>query len=328
MRPLLRWSAPAFLALTLIGSASPAAQADQSSPVNSDPTSVGVSYPNRTSDGQAITSEALVEKVKEYWTPERIANAIPAPLPEDMNLEAPQSPRSDVPEISMDPVPPTQNADNGTMDRVTNSQGLVVYTAGGQDYICTGSTIVGDNNLILTSGNCVYNLLHGEWAKNWVWISDLHGPGTTFPWKHHVPRILSSVSGWTQQGRVSSNIGFAILHDDDDVTSQYGAHGWATYQTSGYVHILGYASGLTPGFCSSNMSLSSDPEVVEVGGDCELFGKGDAGGKGSPIVKDYGPSGLGKIVSLYGHQSFDPGSAYGPKFDDSFLTAYNHADSL
>ncbi|WP_162562131.1 trypsin-like serine peptidase [Salinispora oceanensis] len=311
--------------MTLIGSASPAAQADQSSPVNSDPTSVGVSYPNRTSDGQAITSEALVEKVKEYWTPERIANAIPAPLPEDMNLEAPQSPRSDVPEISMDPVPPT--ADNGTMDRITNSQGLVGYTAGGQDYVCTGSTIVGDNNLILTSGNCVYNHLHGEWAKNWAWLSDFNGPDTTAPWNKHVPRTLSSVTGWTQQGRVSSNIGFAILHDDDDVTSQYGAHGWATYQTSGYVHILGYAS-ITPRFCFSNMSLSSDPEVVEVGGDCELFGKGSAAGKGSPIVKDYGSNGLGKIVSLYGHQSFDPGSAYGPKFDDSFLIAYDYADSV
>lgn len=328
MRPLLRWSAPAFLALTLIGSASPAAQADQSPTVNSDPTSVGVSYPNRTSDGQAITSEALAEKVREYWTPERIANAIPAPLPEDMNLEAPQSPRSDVPEISMDPVPPT--ADNGTLDRVTNSQGLVLYQAGGQDYACTGSTIVGDNNLILTAGNCVYHYSHKEWATSWVWFSDWGGPGATWPYNSHVPRNLSSVTGWTQQARASSNIGFAILNDgdDDNVSSLYGAHGWATYQTSGNVHILGYANGASPGFCSSNMSLSSDPEVVEVGGHCELFGKGSPAGKGSPIVKDYGPSGLGKIVSLYGHQSFDPGSAYGPKFDDSFLTAYNHADSL
>ena len=141
-----------------------------------------------------------------YWTPERMASAVPYPL-EVSGLNQPSSPRPSnggkpgwMPSRPPDDFngrivfngragtfpPPSPTGDNVT-DYVPETDihtfpyraaGKVYFTMLGRNYTCSGS-VIGENT-IWTAGHCVSNG-RGQFHSNWVFVPDFDNYTTIIP---------------------------------------------------------------------------------------------------------------------------------------------------
>jgi V8-like Glu-specific endopeptidase len=111
-----------------------------------------------------------------YWTPERMATAIPREV-----VPAPGHGTRDLKK----PAPPPVTGDTTTGSSWTGSgimltaTGRVYFSMGGSDWICSGSVLDDSkpsHSIVLTAGHCVVDETTGEFATNWLFIPafDLH----------------------------------------------------------------------------------------------------------------------------------------------------------
>lgn len=105
-----------------------------------------------------------------YWTPARMANAVPRDLvvTPGRGLVAAKK-----------PAPPPGGGDTTTGSSWTGggimltATGRVWFTMGGSDWICSGSVIndgASGRSIVLTAGHCVVDETTGEFATRWMFI--------------------------------------------------------------------------------------------------------------------------------------------------------------
>lgn len=118
-----------------------------------------------------------------YWTPGRVARAIPREVAPDRSPAfRPEATRASKP----------GGGGSGTTTTVTGAQwvggglvkstvGKVLFTMAGVDYVCSG-TVVEDSStttsLILTAGHCVYDEAGSGFASNWMFVPDYENGGS------------------------------------------------------------------------------------------------------------------------------------------------------
>ncbi len=130
----------------------------------------------------ASSAQAEHARIVAYWTPARIASAVPRDYVRDSSGELVPNKR-----------PPGGGGGGGgavtgaswTWDgAIELRSGRILFTMGGSNWICSGSVITDDatNNgfsTVLTAGHCVYDGADG-WATNWMFIPDFDdGPSYT-----------------------------------------------------------------------------------------------------------------------------------------------------
>lgn len=228
MKPPLRWSAAAGITLALIATgpvnANPA-------PTTTDPDSIASSVALTTSN-QVVASDETINEVIEYWTPERMNNAVPLEV-EWAPTATRQAPQPDgPPTIVSSPVPPstTRNRNNAINTR-SIAVGLLFFVKNGQDLWCSASTVNSDKRrLISTAGKC----LHPGGDKDAPWHSNVvfvpaHHIGDEPYGKWPIVRKHSFV-GWTHSGIFAYDVGFAetATVNGSTVVDKVGAHGLAT----------------------------------------------------------------------------------------------------
>ena len=116
-----------------------------------------------------------------YWTPERIARAVPRDVSPDRKpsfkpreMAKPQRPGGGDAGSSV-----TGTAWTGG-GKVKATTGKVLFTMAGVDYVCSGSVAEdssGSTSLILTAGHCVYDESDRRFATNWVFVPDYEDGG-------------------------------------------------------------------------------------------------------------------------------------------------------
>jgi hypothetical protein len=123
------------------------------------------------------------DAVVAYWTPERIARAVPRDVSPD------RKPSFKPREMAKPRRPGGGGGGDGSSvtgtawtggGKVKATTGKVLFTMAGVDYVCSGSVAQdssGSTSLILTAGHCVYDESGRRFATNWVFVPDYEAGG-------------------------------------------------------------------------------------------------------------------------------------------------------
>lgn len=121
--------------------------------------------------GPGTAPQAERARILAYWTPERMATAIPRDFVRDGAGKL--VPRAKPGGGTSGAVTGASWTGNGIVER---QSGRVLFTMGGVNYICSGSVVddgstANGYSTVLTAGHCVYDAVDG-WAANWLFIPD------------------------------------------------------------------------------------------------------------------------------------------------------------
>ncbi len=115
-----------------------------------------------------------------YWTPERVAHAVPREV----------SPKNFKPQVGKPGGGGGGGGGGGTTvtgaawaggGKVKQTTGKVLFTMAGVDYVCSGSVATDTStstSLILTAGHCVYDETNHAFATNWMFVPDYEDGGS------------------------------------------------------------------------------------------------------------------------------------------------------
>lgn len=216
------------LTLTGLGAASAAAPGETAAP--NDP----VEITNTASGARAAA---------DYWTPERIAEATPlvpsqSTGPATATLEPPAatSLASGSAEPTLPTAPPLQAATDAVSPLaigLPSSVGILYFTdASGASKYCTASVInSATDNVITTSGACVYGMGGNAWHTNFVFYPQSYNgsaPRGTFTWAN-----ARTTQAWTSSRNESYNYAFIRLNARADGLSVEAAAGSQGYSYGG-----------------------------------------------------------------------------------------------
>ncbi|TDC44122.1 hypothetical protein E1166_01075 [Micromonospora sp. KC213] len=332
LKPVLQWSAMAGLALALVVTAAPAAQAAPSgSDRNGNTTTVA-----RTSDGRAITSEAVAKEVAAYWTPERMAKAVdltfarPAGSAQSQN----RAPKPDGKAGAVAPMASRLASNDDLRVQLNESQtvGKVYFnTPGGGLASCSASTVAsGKRRLVMTAGHCVHQGRGGQWYTNWQFVPRYRNGSR--PFGTFVAYSLATRTAWASSGSFDEDMGIAIMNNGGiygaKVVETVGGNGlrW-NYGYNVYVTALGYPSNLGGGesqyYCQGNTWHAGGQQI-------RMYCNMTYGSSGGPWLQEYNDqTGYGYINSVVSHGD-NPGNGQfdGPYFDNDIKSLYDYAESI
>lgn len=285
--------------------------------------------------------------VLSYWTPERMAKALPLGLPVVFakgGLLSSLAP----PVTGDDPVPPREATRAGVSHRsarplatttgsrwavggaVTKTTGRVFLTLNGVDFVCSASTVRSRNrDLVVTAGHCVKDGT-GAWARNWTFVPGYRKDGSQ-PYGRWTARRMFVAGPWARAADDNHDIAMVALspsrgrHVADVVGVQDIAFG---SPRGGRTISFGYPAdppydGRHLVYCSG--ALRDDPYggTQDQGLGCDMT----AGASGGPWLSRFDTAtGKGTITSLSSFKySDDQRTMYGPLLGESAKKLYELA---
>jgi hypothetical protein len=280
-----------FLVLTSVASAAPADRVDL----------------KRVSQSRA----AIVD----YWTPERMENAIPI---EQAQGAAGKAKKAAVPWTSYE-------YPGSYTTFPASTHGKVFFTLGGSNYVCSGTAVNSSNrSVVWTAGHCV-NEGPGAYATNWAFVPAYRDGSRPFgTW---TARTLVTSSAWANQGDISYDVAGAVMNTNGGsaLTDVVGGRGIAfNYNRNQFYQSFGYPAappfnGQRLWVCESDL-LTSDPSTSPqtMGIGCDMTGGSSGGGW---IV-----GGSVHSVNSYGYLN-QPNVMYGPYQGSVAQSVYNAAST-
>ncbi|MFF4392997.1 hypothetical protein ACFY0G_40685 [Streptomyces sp. NPDC001552] len=230
-------------------------------------------------------------RTAEYWTPERMAKAVPAdPVGRTTRLAgsppAPQEPTGPA-TTGADPVAGTATGAGGIKVAVTATQvvGKVFYTGSdGVDDVCSGSAVNSTNkNMVFTAGHCVHGGPGKSWSSNWQFVPYYnHGSRPYGTWW---AETLVGFNGWTDSGNLGYDLGIVITSPSSgsELVNAVGGLGiqW-NYPKDRYMTAMGYPQappfdGQWQYYCAATTSQRSIFTTDQIKMPCNMTG-GSSGG--------------------------------------------------
>ncbi|MDM4718855.1 hypothetical protein QTQ03_04305 [Micromonospora sp. WMMA1363] len=252
MKSTLQLSAMASLALALIVAGPSVAEAKPTtSDRNGNTTTVA-----RTSDGRAITSDAIAKEVAAFWTPERMASAVDLDIakPAGATDSTSRAQKPDGPAGTVAPVTPSVAADDVSVQLNESATVGKVYftTPTGGTASCSASTVAsGKRRLVMTAGHCVHQGRGGQWYSNWQFVPRYRSGAR--PFGTFVAYQLTARTAWVNSGSFDEDMGIAIMHNGGNwglkVVETVGGNGmrWNWGYNIPLITALGYPSNLGGG---------------------------------------------------------------------------------
>lgn len=249
----------------------------------------------------AATTAADQQKVRDYWTPDRMRRAIP---------------REEVRAITPMAKPGTTS---GTAVRVPAQPqlGKVYFTMDGVNYVCSGTATQSTNaDVVTTAGHCV-NEGPGAFATNFAFVP-AYDNGSR-PYGTWVAEQLLTTTQWATSGDFNYDVGFAVMAEQStksltDVTGSYPIAFNLGYRLQfkayGYPHAAPY-DGQYLYMCSGKSGR--DIWTLDHSLKCTMTGGSSGGGW---ITN-------GKLNSLNSFKySNNPNVMYGPYFGNAIAAVY------
>jgi V8-like Glu-specific endopeptidase len=294
--------------------------------------------PNGSSASLARTSDNKIQSAaaaETYWTPERMAGAVPAQAPATVQAASPRQPSGRA--GSIEGVAPsvkvkTEQAQGvGAMLNEAQTVGKVYFTnpVNGLNYVCSGATVSSaKRKLVQTAGHCVHGGAGGQWMRNWVFVPRYRNGARPFgTWSAYQ---LTSRTAWINSSNSDEDMGIVIMQTlgGNSIANVVGGNGlrwnWG-YSVS--VTILGYPAGAPftgelQYFCQGTTWNGHGQQVRAW---CNMTG----GSSGGPWLQEYNDqNGLGYINSVVSHRHADASQMDGPYFDNDIKSLYDFAESL
>jgi hypothetical protein len=288
-------------------------------------------------------------RIMEYWTPERIASAVPR----------------DFDRAGTKLVPRAKPGSGGGVTgkswtgggAVLDQTGKVFFSMAGGNWQCSGS-VVNDSrssySIVLTAGHCAVDETTGIFATNWMFMPNWDRQPATF-----ATACTASFYGcWTAQGLVvHSGFRFAGGFNDEAVR-----HDWAfavvgpggksnaqldgskasggvggsypiafnSVSTGNRLSAFGYpAAGRYKGkdltWCAGSIFQDSGTSNTTWGMACNMTGGSSGGPWFAGLNETNGSGGTLSSLNSYGYSGLS--NMYGPKFNSNTQATYNAANS-
>ncbi|MEV4176674.1 trypsin-like serine protease [Nonomuraea sp. NPDC049709] len=305
----------------------------------------------------AARTAADQQRVLDYWTPERMAKALPIGLLDIVtngdDLLSGLTGRAD---LSTTPDLSSRKADLSVPRRLMGSHhlsaarpdastigsrwitgGLVARTTGrvfltvaGADFVCSASTVKSANrDVVVTAGHCVKDGA-GEWAANWTFVPG-YGTAGEHPYGQYTARRMFVAGPWSRSGDDNYDVGMVALatsrgkHVADAVGTQEIAFNPGR---GGQAFGFGYPAdppydGGDLVYCAGRLKDDPYGQTRDQGLGCDMT----AGSSGGPWMTGFDANtGKGTITSLSSFKySDDRRTMYGPYFGDSVKALFNTA---
>jgi hypothetical protein len=249
--------------------------------------------------------------VKDYWTAERMADAIPL----DLNVAAPGAKprRTAIPFTRYEPNP------------YPPMHGKVFFSDGVFNYVCSGTALTsGNESVVWTAGHCVHQG-PGTFYRNWAFVPAYKN--NVRPYGTWTARRLMTTSAWATTGDFSYDLGAAVMNTNAGatLTDTVGSRGAAFNQPAQQRYLShGYPAaspfnGQREWICDSNLGHrdnSANPPTMAIG--CDMTGGSSGGGwvVGNNVLS----------VNSYGYSN-QPNVMYGPYQGSVAQQLYTSASS-
>jgi hypothetical protein len=265
------------------------------------------------------------DNARGYWDNARLEGAIPR----DQSRQSPQA------------KPPKPGGGVGNSagaywtgpELVRRTTGKVFFTAGGVNYVCSGSTVQDGNanvSVVLTAGHCVEDGAGGGFVTNWVYVPDYErwpakscatDPGRCFT----AGRLVTSAA-WANSENFDYDVAFAVIAGNA-LEATWGSQAIAFNRPTGQMmYSFGYpAAGKFNGtrlvYC--NAAVTDDRFSFDQGMRCDMTG----GSSGGPWYLDFdAQTGVGTANSLNSFKySNSNKTMYGPYFGNYAQAIYASA---
>ncbi|MFI2432353.1 hypothetical protein [Streptomyces sp. NPDC018693] len=253
--------------------------------------------PHKTTPAPSAAVEHAVPanesaRLAQYWTPERMAHAVPldmtyrAPKADPASPKAPQRPTGPA-TTGSDPVAGVAPAPGGIKIAVTATRvvGKVFFRGSdGVDYVCSASAVNSTNkNMVFTAGHCVHGGPGQSWSSNWQFVPYYdHGSRPYGTWW---AKTLVAFNGWINDGNFGYDLGIVITwpNSSGELVNNVGGLGiqW-NYPKARYMTAMGYPQaapfdGQWQYYCAATTSQRSLFTTDQIKMPCNMTG-GSSGG--------------------------------------------------
>jgi V8-like Glu-specific endopeptidase len=289
---------------------------------------------------QARAAAAEDTRVKAYWTPQRLATAVPYESTRAAKGAARAKPAANGPAGSTPPAAPlTKTAPTGkaggavtplaasSVTSWSNTNGKLFFNGyGAGNAYCSASALNTDTKrVIITAGHCVYD--DGAWKQNPVFVPNYDNrfsdPDPVGIWSVYTMRTFNA---WINDGDLTHDVGMATLYNGGDysqrIVDAVGGHGLTWNGSYSFdVSIFGYPSNktnpngrYTMWACWGTTFQSGNRDSIN---GC-AFGPGASGG---PWLYNYSnTTGLGSVRSVTSTWNQTNGQNWAPYFNDDVKT--------
>ncbi|MFI9485569.1 trypsin-like serine peptidase [Promicromonospora sp. NPDC052451] len=309
---------------------------------------VALGAPSQASESTAVavhsaaTTLSAQDRVTDYWTPQRMRDAVPADvLVAGKDKASAGDPVAAgrptvVPQAAAKPAPSAAFVGGyySGGGKVVDTTGKVFFTLGGVNYVCSGSAVSsGNKDVVLTAGHCV-NEGPGAFATNWAFVP-AYDDGAR-PYGTFTARQLTTTTQWQNSGDFDYDVAFAVLNtlNGAHLTDVVGGQAIGFNQARGqYMYSFGYPAanpydGSDIAWCHGTVVQDTFGGSSDQGLDCNLTG----GSSGGPWFVNYTEStGVGVLNSVNSFK-YRGGSMrnymFGPYLGDVAQTLYGTASSL
>ncbi|MEU5860792.1 MULTISPECIES: trypsin-like serine protease [unclassified Nonomuraea] len=302
---------------------------------------------------EAARDDAEQRRVLGYWTPQRMAAALPIGLLDSVTdgdgllsgltgrggVRATPGVSDGHTEINLGrrhqassrPQASTIGARWSTGGAVTRTTGRVFLTLAGADFVCSASTVTSaSKDLVVTAGHCVKDGA-GEWAENWTFVPG-YGRGGEQPFGQYAARRMFVSAPWSRSADDNHDVGMVALatsggrHVADVVGTQDIAF---NARRGGQTYGFGYPAdppydGDQLVYCAGRLRDDPYKQTRDQGLGCAMT----AGSSGGPWMSGFDPmTGRGTITSLSSFKySDDQHTMYGPYFGQAAKAVYTTAE--
>jgi V8-like Glu-specific endopeptidase len=269
--------------------------------------------------GHAASADArnAHQRIVDYWTPARRASAIPRDVTRPTERKGKPGGGGGGTTGSVTGATWTRSA-----AAVAKTTGKVYFTMGGSNYVCSGSAVDGQANLVLTAGHCVWDDVD-KFATKWLfWPGYNNGIDPTYgEW---TAKSLFTTAGWKTDGGNDwrNDAGLAVVTNGAGASlkgtmgslptmktgTDYTNLATAVYSAFGYPAAQKY-KGQTLTYCQGPVQTGYDGDANTLSMACDMTG----GSSGGPWYDER--EGTGSIVSLNSYGYSGSSRMYGPTFD-------------
>ncbi|GAB1824494.1 trypsin-like serine peptidase [Herbidospora sp. RD11066] len=268
-----------------------------------------------------------------YWTPQRMAKALPIGLLEVVKKltsgSAPERRRQAAPAQARRAAP-TASARWQSGGLVGRAAGRVFLTMDGVDFVCSaGSVRSANRDVVVTAGHCVKDGT-GAWARNWVFVPG-YDEGAR-PLGTFSARRMFVAGPWSRAADDSYDVGMVALNQQlgrhvNDVAGalEIGFGVKRGQQTHGF----GYPAdppydGERLMYCAGAARPDPHSQTHDQGLRCDLT----AGASGGPWLSGFdAASGRGTVTSVSSFKYSDDNSMmYGPYFGSAAKQVFDMAE--
>jgi hypothetical protein len=217
--------------------------------------------------------EKSSEAVKEYWTAERMREAIPLAVGPAARAGGQKAGKGTIPFTRYEPNP------NPAM------HGKVFFSDGAYNYVCSGTALMsGNESVVWTAGHCVHSG-PGSFYTNWAFVPQYRD--NVRPYGTWTARRLMTTSAWATTGDFGYDLGAAVTNTNGGatLTDTVGGRGAAfdraaqqRYLSHGYPAATPF-DGQRQYVCDSDLGgrdTSANPPTMAIG--CDMTGGSSGGG--------------------------------------------------